>query len=452
VASILCSVSAGAQSIGVPDSAVSYWGTIPDASSGVAVPISDRPKAIWEKALIAPYRVVTFPIATVSHGVGSGIEYLDDHSVLDRVGRLLGPRQGPFGLLLDFRLGGLSGLGGGLTAEHANFFGEQNTLRVRASTSTNHDQRLGLAARFRGPRGAYSEVGAGYRQRPNVRYFGIGPDTREEDESFLHQEAAWAGATIRRPLGGASHLDATLEYTTVATGAPGSSHDPPTEDAFAASLPAGYGRHSFGVAVGGEWMHETPGLANRPGRGGIQRLRTMYFKSTDRDDVRYWAFRGETQQFVTLWRPRRVLALRGVASWIEDVGIDPVPAARLNTNDDPDLFRGYDDFRFRDRGLALLTAEYRWPVWAHEHSLGSGIDAYLLSDAGQVFGDADQLGWRRLTFSYGGGLRVESGHGFVFRIEYARSDEASVLRFRADQVFQFTKRGFLYGREPIPVR
>jgi hypothetical protein len=47
---------------------------------------------------------------------------------------------------------------------------------------------------------------------------------------------------------------------------------------------------------------------------------------------------------------------------------------------------------------------------------------------------------------------VESGHGFVFRIEYARSDEASVLRFRADQVFQFTKRGFLYGREPIPVR
>jgi outer membrane protein assembly factor BamA len=430
----------------------SYWGALPAMSDTVALALADRPKAVWEHALLAPYRVVTFPIALASHGVGAGIEYLDDHSVLDRVARLLGPRRGPFGFLVDFRFGGLSGVGGGLTAEHTEFFGKGNTLRVRGATSTKHDHRLGVAARFQRSRGAYAELGVGYRQRPNVRYFGIGPDTREEDESFLHQETFWSGATIRRPLGGASHLDLDLQYTNVATGAPGSSHDPPTEEAFASSLPDGYGRHSYGVSAGVQWMHESAGLANRPERGGIERLRAVYFESTDRDRVRYWTFRGEAQRFLTLWRPQRVLALRGVVSWIEDVGDDPVPAARLNTNDDPDLFRGYDDFRFRDRGLALVTAEYRWPVWAMEHARSAGVDAYLLSDAGQVFGAADQLGRRRLTFSYGGGLRVESGRGFAFRIEYARSDETAVVRFRADQVFQFVKHGFLYGREPIPAR
>jgi hypothetical protein len=354
--------------------------------------------------------------------------------------------------LLDFRLGGLSGLGGGLTAEHTRFLGPGNTLRVRGSTTTNHDDRVGVAARFGAERNEFVEFGAGYRQRPNVRYFGLGPDSREEDESFLHQEAGWLGVNVRRPLGKASHLEANLEYTTVATGAPGDGNDPPTEDTFAPALLPGYGRHSYGVTVGGQWMHETAGLENRPGTGGIQRIRAAYFKGVDRDDVRFWTFRGEMQRFFTLWRPLRILALRGVASWIENVGDDPVPLARLNNNDDPDLLRGYDDFRWRDKGILIGTAEYRWPIWAHQRPYSTGLDAYLLSDVGQVFGTSDQIALREMTVSYGGGIRIESGRGFAFRIEYARSDETSVIRLRADQVFQFAKGGFLYGREPIPAR
>ncbi|HET7903188.1 MAG TPA: BamA/TamA family outer membrane protein, partial [Candidatus Eisenbacteria bacterium] len=377
----------------------SHWGYLPAGSDTVCVPLADRPKALWERALLAPYRVVTFPISMVTHGVGAGVGYVDEHRVLDRVARLLGPRQGPFGLLVDFRFGGLSGLGGGLTAEHTRFFGEGNTFRARASTTDNGDHRLGLAARFGGARRSFLEFGAGYRQRPNVRYFGIGPDTKEEDESFLHQEAAWAGLARRWALGAQSHLEANALYSSVATGAPGEGNDPPAEDRFASSLPAAYGRHSYGASVGGQWGHESPGLENRPGRGGIRRLRATYFDGVDRDDVRFWTFRGEAQQFFTLWRPQRVLALRGVASWIEDVGNDPVPAARLNTNDDPDLLRGYDDFRWRDRGIAILTAEYRWPLWTHKQIQGTGIDAYLLTDAGQVFGDADELALDRMTLS-----------------------------------------------------
>lgn len=452
---VLGSGSAAAQSEGAPpnaEPAESHWGVLPAGADTVCVPLRDRPKAIWERALLAPYRVVTFPIAMVTHGVGAGVGYVDEHRVLDRVARLLGPRQGPFGLLVDFRFGGLSGLGGGITAEHTRFFGEGNTLRVRAATTDNGDHRLGLATRFGGARRSYLEFGAGYRQRPNVRYFGIGPDTKEEDESFLHQEAAWAGLAKRWAAGDHTHLEANVLYSTVATGAPGEGNDPHAETHFAGSLPAGYGLHSYGASVGGQWIHESPGLENRPGRGGIRRLRATYFDGVDRDDVRFWTFRGEAQQFFTLWRPQRVLALRGVASWIENAGSDPVPMARLNTNDDPDLLRGYDDFRWRDRGLAILTAEYRWPVWTHKQILGGGIDAYLLTDAGQVFGDAEELAMDRMTLSYGGGLRVESGHGFLFRIEFAHSEETNMIRFRADQVFQFAKSGHLHGRDPIPAR
>jgi len=434
------------------DSTGSYWGAIPVVADTICVPLLEPPKPLWERAVLVPYRVVTYPVVLLSRGTGATISYLDRSSVLEDVGRLLGPRSGPFGLLFDFQFGGLSGLGGGVAAEHTKFFGERNTLRARASTTTKRDHRLGLAARFNRARASYFEVGAGYRRRPNVRFFGFGPDAREADESYFHQEAAWVGATLRRPLGGRSHLDLSAEYTNVGVGTPGKGHGPAAEDQFnAASLP-GFGDHSFGMTFGGQWLHESAGLENRPGHGGIQRLRVAYFDGFDRSDARFWTFRGEAQHFITLWRPLRVLALRGVASWMENAGDAAIPLARLNTNDDPDLFRGYDDFRWRDRGIVIATAEYRWPIWAHQRPYDAGLDAYLLTDVGQVFHDADQIGVGALTRSYGGGLRVESGHGFVLRLEYARSDEASIIRLRADQVFQFTKGGFLHGREPIPER
>ncbi len=57
-----------------------------------------------------------------------------------------------------------------------------------------------------------------------------------------------------------------------------------------------------------------------------------------------------------------------------------------------------------------------------------------------------------MTFSYGIGLRLESTTGFVSRIEWARSDEENVFLLRSDQIFQFLKRGILYGRDPVPAR
>lgn len=444
--SFLAGVSARAQTV------ESYWGPIPPRPDTVAVALAEPPKPVWEHVLLAPYRVITFPIVLLSKGTRAGLSYMDEHRVLERAATLLGPRQGPFGFLVDFQFGGLSGLGGGIIAEHTKFLGPGNTFRARASTTTHYDDHLGIAARFHSDGGGFTEVGAGYRQRPNVRYFGLGPKSREEDESFLHQETGWAGLNIRRALSGGTTWETNLEYSSVATGAPGDGNDPPAEDYFASPSLPGYGRHSYGFTVGGQLRHESAGLQNRPGRGGIQRLRATYFKSVDRDDVRFWTYRGELQHFFTLWRPHRVLAIRGVTSWIANAGSDPVPLARLNTNDDPDLLRGYDDFRWRDRGIAIATAEYRWPIWAHQRPDGPGVDAYLLTDGGQVFGDRRQIALREMKLSYGGGLRVESGHGLALRLEYAKSEETSIIRLRADQVFQFVKGGLLYGREPIPDR
>lgn len=103
--------------------------------------------------------------------------------------------------------------------------------------------------------------------------------------------------------------------------------------------------------------------------------------------------------------------------------------ARLLTNSDPNQMRGYDDDRWRDRGLLLLNAEYRFPVWAYRERRGTGIDGYLFVDSGQVFSDDDRPALRDLVHSYGGGFRLSM-----------------------DQIFQYPKNALYHGRPPIPLR
>ena len=134
------------------------------------------------------------------------------------------------------------------------------------------------------------------------------------------------------------------------------------------------------------------------------------------------------------------------------MGSSDIPFQRLMTNDDPDLFRGYRDFRWRGRGMAVLTAEYRWPLWALTHADRLGADLYLLADLGQVFDDFSEISTDAMTLSYGAGIRVLNLRGFVLRFEYARSGEEVVLRLRSDQVFQFAKGGLFHGRDPVPAR
>jgi hypothetical protein len=109
--------------------------------------------------------------------------------------------------------------------------------------------------------------------------------------------------------------------------------NPSLTSVFASRLPAGFDQNSQGITLGLSLVHEDVEGTGRPSRGGIRRVRTAYFEGLDQTDVQFWAFRGEAQQFVTLWHRHHVLALRGYMSWIGNVGSDPLPFQRLMTND-----------------------------------------------------------------------------------------------------------------------
>ena len=435
-----------------PGTGASYWGLILPPPDSVRAVFGNRPMPLWEGMLVWPYRVISFPLRLVSNGFGETVEFLDEKKVIDRVGRLLGPRRGPFGVRMQFQAGGLSGFGGGVALEHDAFFGPSNRFRLYGTSTVNGSHRASLGLRFRVGTTGEIDVGAGYRVRPNARYFGLGPDTDDSNKSFYRQDLAWLGTSYRHGLGGNVFLGSHLLLSSIGTGLPRDQDKPPITEQFARALPAGFDSRSQGVSLGATLSHVTTVETGRPTRGGIRRLRATYFRGSGDDDAAFWTYRVDLQQFVPLWYRYHVLALRAYLSWIDPVGAKPVPFQRLMTNDDPDLLRGFRDFRWRDRGMVVFSAEYRWPLWVLTRPDAMGLDLYLLTDVGQVFGDVEQLSVDNLTFSYGVGVRLLGARGFVLRVEYARSNEQAVWRLRADQIFQFARGGFFYGRDPVPSR
>lgn len=435
----------------------SYWGWIPAPADSVRTVFSNRGRPAWETVLLVPYWIVGIPLRLFAAGVGEGIEYLDASGVAGTVGGWLGPRTGPFGVVISARAGGLSGFGGGAAVEHTELFNRPGTaFRGRMAGTFIGDFRASGAVRVPFAERSLVDVGAGYRFRNRVRYFGIGPERGEDAESIFRQRTWWVGGEVTGGWGDQITASASLVFTGVkpldAREADQDSDDPPITLRYADSLPPGFGRTSNGLVLGAEIMHRDATDTGRPIGGGIRRAMVGYFRGTGGETAEFWNVRGEIQQFVPLWYRHHVLALRLVASWMQQIGDAPIPFTRLITNDDPDLLRGFDDFRWRDRGLAVLSAEYRWPLWAYERAEGAGLDLYLLTDVGQVFGDLDDIRGRNLTFSYGAGLRLLTAAGFVLRIEHARSGEDAVWRLRSDQLFQNFASVLYHGREPNPAR
>ncbi len=437
----------------VPDSLLSYWGPLPAPADSVSSVYQNRSRPLWAKTLYYPYRLLSTPFYVLSLGLNGSAAALMQWKLLRG---FIGGFDGPWGTSItpNITAGGLLGFGGGLNLSYPVYSTlDENRFRLVWQSTVRGSHRLTGA--FMRPLGAHSEgtAGASYRLIPNARYFGIGPAALESAESFYTEELTWGGLCWDRRLGKGFALRVVGLYSTLGNRGPIEGANPPLEEEFADDLPPGWGHRSDGFSIHFGLSHDDAQGKGRPDSGGLRRLKLGHFFPTDENEASFWTYRVELQQFIPLWLTRRTLALRGFLTKIDPAGDKPVHFQRLMTNDDPDLLRGYDDFRWRDLGLVAVNLEYRWAIWSPGRPRQMGGDAYVFADYGQVFGQFDQIGWADFTQSYGFGFRIVGiGNRFSGRLEFAWSRDEQVVRLRADQIFQFSKGGIFYGRNPVPMR
>lgn len=448
---LACGILAGA--LVACAAAAANGGTPPALDDSLRTTARDLPKPLWETLLDVPYRVVELPLRGTAAAIAGGVELVDEHTPR-WVPAILAPTLGEFKIGYSVSAGGVSGTGIAVSADRRPPRDGSARVRFRLSVSRHGSRRFtaGLLA----PAGEDSprelEFGGGLRSERDARYFGLGPGSSKSRESFYTEEIVWAGLGIRQSLSRGLKAGAELIQSGVRANRPGGDEGLPLSAVFGSELPPGYGRRSTGTTIAVFLEQDSSRETGRPESGGIRKGTFSWFFPADAADASFAAARCELQQFVPLWHSRRALALRAHATRLFPTGGGDIPFQRLLTNDDPDLFRGDRDYRWRDRGLLGLSAEYRWPVWAYSREDGLGLDGYLFADAGQVFHRRTDIAVRRLRTGYGGGLRLVAGGGFFGRVEIARGEDETVRRMRGDQTFQYAKAGLYFGRNPFPIR
>jgi hypothetical protein len=171
-------------------------------------------------------------------------------------------------------------------------------------------------------------------------------------------------------------------------------------------------RYTEAIAFTAIDWRESPGYTRR---GGLYRVAWNDFRDAD-DAFGFRRVDAEIQQFIPLLKEHWVLGFRGLVQTTDVDDQQVVPYYLLPTLGGARTHRGYTDFRFQDRHLIALTAEYRWIP-------SRIVDMALFVDAGKVAHERRDLDLDNLKTAYGIGIRF---HGPTFtpvRLDIAHGKE-----------------------------
>ena len=126
-----------------------------------------------------------------------------------------------------------------------------------------------------------------------------------------------------------------------------------------------------------------------PTSGGVYRVGLTTFHDLDGSGQSFRRVDADATQYVPLFHRNWIVAVRGRVALSQTGAGNEMPFYLMPTLGGGNTLRGYNDYRFRDRNAALVSAEYRWPVFRM-------MDAALFADAGSVAPTARGL-WQRAT-------------------------------------------------------
>lgn len=264
------------------------------------------------------------------------------------------------------------------------------------------------------------ELNGRWMDATQVPFYGIGNDTVRDDRVHFGLRAAEGGGRVTvKPLrwfriGGAFDVRELEDRE-------GVGRRPSIETRYSSITAPGlfekttYTQSAAFAAI--DWR-ESPGYTRTGGLYGItwndirDRDARFGFQRTDID----------LRQFIPLLKEQWVLGFRALVQTTRSDANQVIPYHLLPSLGGDDAHRAYTDFRFRDKHLLLLGAEYRW--------IPSRIlDMALFVDSGKVTSERRDLDLNGLKTGYGIGIRFHGPTMTPLRIDVARGDEGFRVHF-----------------------
>jgi outer membrane protein assembly factor BamA len=308
-------------------------------------------------------------------------------------------------------IGGLtadSGFAGGVELKWSGVY-----LKTLGSVKKYQFIETGYEAPALGRRWLSFEVSGRYRNFPEEDFWGLGPDTKQDQRTnFLYEDvggSATMAVRFRKVRAGM-----TAGYVAINTG-PGRDKNFPSVPE---NLQAGPRYRPVGPFV----EYNSADESSDPHAGGKYAFRwTRYGTTFQRYEI-------DVRRFIPLTAAEDRIALRVKTTFTDTSTTQETPFFMLPTVGGVDTVRGFAQYRYRDRDALVLNGEYRRPV--------SGfLDAVFFADAGRVFSRASQITLKDAAAAAGVGTRVKFGSRMFFGVDLGFSREGTYLWFRSEHMF-----------------
>jgi outer membrane protein assembly factor BamA len=247
-----------------------------------------------------------------------------------------------------------------------------------------------------------------------ANYYGIGNDTSEDDKEEYDSQAITTDLLLERRLIGNLYIGANYELKFEEV-------DPDADGSLKSDEITGYdGGVQSGVGL--SLTLDTRDNPNDTRRGSFIGLQSNWFQPAFGSDFTFETYELYLRHFFSLTK-NTGLALGGQLN----MSRGDIPFRELNSPDGSELLRGIEYGRYRDRDMAGLQAEYRFPItgkWG----------GTIFAETAQVAHTIDQLNMDNWKYSIGGGIRyaLNPSERFNIRLDLTLVDDdmGFVLNFR----------------------
>jgi Omp85 superfamily domain len=314
------------------------------------------------------------------------------------------------------RLGSLttgSGFAYGAGFRNRRLFSRHGSGDVWAAASLKHywtvEGRLNVTPR---PSGVVSlDAFARRVHYPREEFFGLGPASLRGDRSDFRLSGTMAGGRATVTPGRFFSVGAEAEFLAPRIDRGTAPGFPPVQDVFSDVAAPGLARQAnfIHTSAFAQIDYRRPLNARQ---GGWYRVDVSRYSDRTNGEFSFRRIEAEIRQYASILAERRVLAVRG---WLATTDVDPggrIPFYLQPALGGNDTLRGFRAFRFRGPHALLLTAEYRFEIWA-------GLDGALFYDTGKVADRRADLSFRSLERDYGFGFRFNTDNGVIMRVDAA---------------------------------
>jgi len=399
------------------------------ADTTVVFPEKMPKRKTWEYVVSAPGYIIYLPFWAVFKVTEGAISLQERYRIGHRLATVLIAPDGSRGIIPVYS----SRSGFGLEYFHKHIPNEDARLNLTASWGLLGRSLYQARARRIGVGPLTLGGQLTFRDMPDERFYGIGPDSKEEDETNYEIKTATGEIALgkrfspRFVVGGIIGVDHNI------TGPGQSDQSPSTTDEYP-GLP-GLDEELTVSRLTLAMFYDGSNRPYRPTSGFVIEARARVDQEIQDDHFAYTTAFLDIIRHQGLWRDR-TLFLRFAFRLSDPLNEKQIPFYQLSELGAVETIRGFQRGRFRDFDVVLGTAEYRYPI-------SPMIDALLFVDAGQVQQDIfKDLSGNDTQITYGGGFRVWKSEGTLIRLEVGWSEEGYRFLFQLNPTGE--RRTFAY--------